>query len=107
MANPIIRKVLKVTAASSSFTGSAYKVCADGTAGDIMSASFGWKSGGQSSLEPNDVVSDLSFAVGGDAAAENVCVEADFSYVSASVGLNIYYKSQGGDWSISNGSGEG
>ena len=98
MANPLRRQVHQILANSGSITGSMYKVCADGTAGDIYSASFGWQNKGTNSFDPSPPVGTLLFEVG-DSDEPN-CIEADFTYVSASAGLHVYYKSNGSDGGI-------
>ena len=97
MANPLRRKVHPLAAGKEAFTGSIYKVCADGDEGDILSASFDWQNQGTKQLDPSSGVNGLKFELGGS--DEPNCVEADFTYISGSAGLRIYYKSNGsGDW---------
>jgi|9_EtaG_2_1085328.scaffolds.fasta_scaffold207866_1 hypothetical protein len=97
MANPLKRKILTITGSLTQITGSIYQVCADGTAGDIVSASFGWQT---ASINPTSPVPLLNAALG-DANEPN-CFEADFTFISASAGLNVYYKTNGDSGPIEN-----
>ena len=75
-------------AGGTQFTGSIYKICCNGSAGKIGSASMGWASPGV----PNPPTPGLAFHLGGNAADELQCVEADFSAVSCSNHFHIYHK---------------
>jgi hypothetical protein len=105
MANPwkkIVHPV--VTATDAAVTGSIYKVCSNGAAEEIHSASFGFQNQGTNQLDPGSPVEGLKFALHYHANAGNTCVEADFSYVSASVGTHVYIKTNGGQGWDANGS---
>ena len=97
MANPLKRKILTIVATSTQITGSIYQVCADGTTGDIVSASFGWQT---ANTNPTSPVPFLNAALG-DSNEPN-CFEADFTFISASAGLNVYYKTNGDSGPIEN-----
>ena len=105
MANPIRRIVFPVSSSeNTAITGSIYKVCSNGAAESISSASFGWQNQGTSELDPAGAVEGLTFDLHYHANAGNSCVEADFTYVSASVGTHVYLKtngSQGWDSNVS------
>ena len=102
MANPIRRFVFPVTgSATTNITGSIYKVCSNGAAEEIHSASFGFQNEGTRQLDPAGAVEGLTFDLHYHANAGNSCVEADFSYVSASVGTHVYIKTNGGHgWQV-------
>ena len=76
------------SASSFQFTGSIYRVCTNGAAGDVLSASFGFDSTGA----PNSPTGGIQFALGGAVATEPICVEADMSSVSCSANLHVWYK---------------
>jgi len=105
MANPIRRFVFPVTgSATTNITGSIYKVCSNGAAEEIHSASFGFQNQGVNQLDPGTPTLDLKFALHYHANAGNTCIEADFSYVSASIGTHVYIKTNGGQGWDANGS---
>ena len=97
MANPLKRKIHTILAAKTQITGSIYQVCADGTTGDVHSASFGWQTVNTNPTAPADHV---NAALG--AANEPNCFEADFTYISGSAGLNVNYKTNGDSGLIEN-----
>jgi hypothetical protein len=98
MANPLKRIVHHITGSDNAgVTGSIYKVCSNGATEEIHSASFGFKSvTGSEFLPPQDPTTFLNFALHYNANAGNTCIEADFSYISASVGTHVYIKTNGG-----------
>ena len=102
MANPWKKIVFPVTgSATTMITGSIYKVCMGDpqTTSFIHSASFGWQNQGTRELDPTAAVEGLKFTMNGT--GSNVCVEADFSFVSASVGSHVYVKTNGGQgWDV-------
>ena len=90
-----------VVADDAAVTGSIYKVCSNGAAEEIHSASFGFQNEGTRQLDPAGAVEGLTFDLHYHANAGNSCVEADFSYVSASVGTHVYIKTNGGHgWQV-------
>ena len=97
MANPIRRTIFPVTgSATTKITGSIYKVCMGDpqTTSFIHSASFGWQNEGTIQLDPAGAVEGLKFTLNGT--GSNVCVEADFSHISCSIGTHVYIKTNGG-----------
>tara|TARA_R100001015_G_C4586056_1_gene141985 strand:- start:714 stop:1025 length:312 start_codon:yes stop_codon:yes gene_type:complete len=97
-----LRKIVVPVSSSMStaITGSIYKVCSNGAAGSIESASFGRTS----QLEPTTPVADLNFVLHYNNNAGDTCIEADFTYVSCSLvarpnNVLVYLKTNGGDWS--------
>ena len=96
MANSWKRQIFQPTASVvTSITGSIFKVCSNGAAAEIHSASFGWQNQGTNQLDPGTPVPDLSFALHYHTNAGDTCVEADFSYISCSVGTHVYLKTNG------------
>ena len=93
-----------VVAGDAAVTGSIYKVCSNGAAEEIHSASFGFQNQGTNQLDPGTPTLDLKFALHYHANAGNTCIEADFSYVSASIGTHVYIKTNGGQGWDANGS---
>ena len=81
-----------VVADDAAVTGSIYKVCSNGAAEEIHSASFGFQNQGVNQLDPGAPIPDLKFELN---TGSYVCVEADFSYVSCSVGTHVYLKTNG------------
>jgi hypothetical protein len=104
MANPLRRIVIPVSSSTvTAITGSIYKVCTDGstTVKYISSASFGWQNQGVNQLDPGTPIPDLKFELN---TGSFVCVEADFTYISCSIGTHVYIKtngSQGWDSNVS------
>jgi len=95
MANPWRKMVFPVSSSTvTGITGSIYKVCTDGstTVKYIHSASFGFQNQGTNQLDPGAPIPDLKFELN---TGSYVCVEADFSYVSCSVGTHVYLKTNG------------
>ena len=104
MANPWKRIVFPVLHSTASMiTGSIYKVCSNGAAEEIHSASFGWQNEGTRQLDPAGAVEGLKFDLHYHANAGDTCIEADFSYVSASIGSHVYIKTNGGQGWDTNG----
>ena len=106
MANHWRRIVIPISSSkSAAFTGSIYKVClASGNSGVkyIDSASFGWQNKGVNQLDPGTPTMDLKFTL---STSSLHCVEADFTYVSCSVGTHVYVRTNGGgDYDGPNGS---
>tara|TARA_R110002020_G_C16003257_1_gene750445 strand:+ start:307 stop:624 length:318 start_codon:yes stop_codon:yes gene_type:complete len=105
MANHWRKIVIPVSSSTvTAITGSIYKVCSNGAAETISSASFGWQNKGVNQLDPGTPIPDLSFALHYHANAGNTCVEADFTYISCSIGTHVYLKtngSQGWDTNVS------
>ena len=98
MANPLRRIVFPVTgSATTQITGSIYKVCMGDpqTTSIISSASFGWQNQGTNQLDPGTPIPDLAFALHYHANAGDTCVEADFTYISCSIGTHVYLKTNG------------
>jgi|TARA_R110000796_G_scaffold198389_1_gene314667 hypothetical protein len=91
-----------VTVTDAAITGSIYKVCTNGSPVTIVSASFGFQNQGVHQLDPGSPVEGLQFNL--SSSLGNECVEADFSYVSASLGALVYIKTNGGGGWDSNGS---
>ena len=81
-----------VVADDAAVTGSIYKVCSNGAAEEIHSASFGFQNQGTNQLDPGTPIPNLKFELN---TGSYVCVEADFSYVSCSVGTHVYLKTNG------------
>jgi len=105
MANPWRKMIFPVSASNvTGITGSIYKVCTDGstTVKYIHSASFGFQNQGTNQLDPGSPVEGLQFNL--SSSLGNECVEADFSYVSASLGALVYIKTNGGGGWDANGS---
>ena len=97
MANPLRRMVFPVSSSeNTAITGSIYKVCSNGAAESISSASFGWQNQGTNQLDPGTPIPDLAFALHYHANAGDTCVEADFTYISCSIGTHVYIKTNGG-----------
>ena len=106
MANHWRRIVVPISSSKrAAVTGSIYKVCSNGAAEFIASASFGWQNKGVNQLDPGTPVVDLKFNLHYHANAGDTCVEADFTYVSASEGTHVYVRTNGGgDYDGPNGS---
>ena len=102
MANPLRRMVFPVSSSTvTAITGSIYKVCSNGATETISSASFGWQNQGTNQLDPGTPFEGFKATLPYHATTlGNSCVEADFTYVSASAGLHVYYKSNGSDGGI-------
>ena len=101
MANPWKKIVFPITgSATTMITGSIYKVCMGDpqTTSFIHSASFGWQNKGINQLDPGGPLEGLKFDLHYHANAGDTCIEADFTYVSASVGTHVYIKTNGGNW---------
>ena len=99
MTNPWKKIVFPITgSATTMITGSIYKVCMGDpqTTSFIHSASFGWQNQGTNQLDPGTPIPDLAFDLHYHDNAGDTCIEADFTYVSASIGTNVYYKKFGG-----------
>ena len=92
----IVVPVIDSTGAA--ITGSIYKVCSNGAAEEIHSASFGWQNKGINQLDPGAPTEGLKFDLHYDNNAGDTCIEADFSYISASAGTHVYLKTNGGDY---------
>ena len=105
MANPLRRMVFPVSSSeNTAITGSIYKVCSNGAAETISSASFGWQNHGTNQLDPGTPIPDLAFDLHYHDNAGDTCIEADFTYISCSVGTHVYLKvngSQGWDSNVS------
>ena len=105
MANPLRRIVFPVSSSeNTAITGSIYKVCSNGAVEKISSASFGWQNQGVNQLDPGTPIPDLNFTLSFHENANNTCVEADFTYISCSIGTHVYLKtngSQGWDSNVS------
>jgi len=105
MANPLRRIVIPVSSSTvTAITGSIYKVCSNGAAETISSASFGWQNQGTNQLDPGTPIPDLKFTLHYHANAGDTCVEADFTYISCSIGTHVYIKTNGGQGWDANGS---
>jgi len=103
MANHWRRIVFPVTgSATTQITGSIYKVCMGDpqTTSIISSASFGWQNKGTTQLDPAGAVEGLKFTLNGT--GSNVCVEADFTHISCSIGTHVYIKTNGGQGWMAN-----
>lgn len=96
MANHWRRIVIPISSSTAAVTGSIYKVCSNGAAETIESASFGWQNKGVNQLDPGTPVVDLKFNLHYSSNAGDTCVEADFTYVSCSVGTHVYVRTNGG-----------
>ena len=93
MAN--VRRAIYIMSASNvtSMTGSIYKVCSNGATETVYSASFDWRD--QAGLDPS-LPKPYNLDLHYDNSAGDTCIEANFTYVSASIGTNVYYKKFGG-----------
>ena len=96
MSNPV-RKKIHVVTAGNKITGSIYKVCSNGASETIESASYGWQTGHLNPVAPANVG---PLQLYWHANAGNGCVEADFTYVSASIGSLVFYKDNGGTFQV-------
>ena len=99
MANSWSKKIHVAILGQTAITGSIYKVCSNKGAETIESASFGWQNQGVNQLDPSTPTPGIGpMLLGYTVNEHSECIEANFTYVSCSIGTHVHYKSNGGDW---------